>query len=86
MQPHIKNYHLSTGIAFGDFVACEVCGAVAKDIHHVVPRSKFGKKRKHEQDAPTNLIALCRNCHDKAHASKEFNESLKDIIKQRNGN
>lgn len=77
MQPHIKNYMNHHGYHKGDFIPCEVCRSEAVDIHHLVPRSKFGKNRKTEQDAPANLIALCRKHHDLAHSDKAFNDSLK---------
>ncbi len=80
MQKHVKNYLDLVGKDVTDFIGCEYCSAKAVDIHHVIPRSKFGKKRKDEQDHPNNLIALCRKHHDLAHSSKEFNESLKEIV------
>ena len=43
---------------------CELCNIrVAVDIMHIIPRSKFGKKRKDEQDDISNLCAGCRECH-----------------------
>jgi 5-methylcytosine-specific restriction endonuclease McrA len=44
-----------------DVVLCEICGAVAVDIHHIEFKSQGGT------DHLLNLIALCRDCHDKAH-------------------
>jgi len=44
-------------------IICEVCEAKAVDIAHIIPRSKFGSRRKEEQDNIKNLMALCRNCH-----------------------
>jgi 5-methylcytosine-specific restriction endonuclease McrA len=57
-----------------------VCRAVSVDIHHIIPRSKFGSKRKHEQDSIENLIALCRPCHEKAHAGVFSKEYLTEIV------
>lgn len=87
MQNHVKVYFESLGYVQGDYIPCEVinCRHQSVDIHHVIPRSKFGKKRKDEQDKITNLIALCRYCHNKAHNSKEFNNELKQIVEKRNG-
>jgi hypothetical protein len=54
----------------GDFgreyaiVLCEVCGRVASDTHHIQDRGMGGSKNK---DYIENLIALCRECHNKAH-------------------
>ncbi len=76
MQPHVNNYLKHFGYTIADVIMCEVCeNARANDVHHIIPRSKFGKKRKSEQDDVSNLIALCRKCHDKAHdgtLSKEY--------------
>lgn len=76
MQRHIRNYLSSIGADESTRIRCEVCNAIAVDIHHIIPRSKFGSKRKDEQDAPENLIALCRSCHEKAHANKITKEEL----------
>lgn len=76
MQKHIKNYLASIGADESTRIRCEVCNDLAVDIHHIIPRSKFGSKRKEEQDAPENLIALCRSCHEKAHANKITKEEL----------
>lgn len=73
------------GYTESDFIACELCGMGAVDIHHVEPRSKFGSKKKDDQDDVSNLIALCRDCHDKAHGhlSRWYKEVFKNIIKNR---
>lgn len=81
MQQHTKNYLSYFG--FPDFVACENCGAPSVDIHHVIPRSKFGKKEKDKQDHISNLIALCRSCHEKAHANILTKEYLTNLILKR---
>lgn len=78
MQKHIKNYLQHHSLSGFEFIPCEVCGCKAVDIHHIIPRSKFGKNRKDEQDHPSNLIALCRMCHDRAHQDKNFNNYLRD--------
>jgi 5-methylcytosine-specific restriction endonuclease McrA len=57
-----------------------VCRAVSFEIPHIIPRSKFGSKRKHEQDSIENLIALCRPCHEKAHAGVFSKEYLSEIV------
>lgn len=62
MQPHIQNYREYYRIGEQDIVLCEVCGAVAVDIHHIDYRSHI------KDDSVANLIALCRACHTKAHA------------------
>lgn len=68
--------------AFGydesSFISCELCGAKSVEIHHIEPRSSFGSKRKDEQDHIDNLIALCRDCHNKVHGplSRIYKTSL----------
>jgi len=83
MQAHIVNYHKALGIDFGSWIACEVCSATSVDIHHIIPRSKFGSKRKAEQDHVSNLIALCRDCHNLAHDGKITKEQLQEIVSKR---
>jgi 5-methylcytosine-specific restriction endonuclease McrA len=63
MQRHTLNYLQGMGFDSSDTIFCEVCGKVAVDIAHIVARSKFGSKRKEEQDDITNLCAMCRDCH-----------------------
>lgn len=65
------------GYDASSFIPCFVCGCKAVDIHHIIPRSKFGSKTKHIQDALNNLVALCRTHHELAHNDVEFNKSLK---------
>ena len=59
-----------------DWIGCEYCNKTSVDIHHLIFRSQGGK------DTPQNLMALCRECHTKAHHSREFNEELKTIHNQ----
>ena len=42
-------------------ILCEVCNDVAVDVHHIKYKARGGT------DEIENLIALCRNCHNKAH-------------------
>ena len=58
---HKKVYMKCLNIGPEDIVLCEVCGAVAVDIHHIEFRSQGGT------NYIQNLIALCRNDHDIAH-------------------
>ena len=79
MQKHTKVYLEH----FWEIWLCENCSdAQIVDIHHIEPRSKFWKKRKHLQDIIENLIWLCRECHEKAHFRQEpylKKEELKHI-------
>lgn len=43
---------------------CEYCKSdYAVDVHHIIFKSRGGS------DLPINLIALCRECHNRAHSS-----------------
>lgn len=64
LPEHIKNYLNARGMTIMDVILCEFCGKVAQDIHHIKLRSQGGG---HEYE---NLIALCGNCHDKAHGKR----------------
>jgi 5-methylcytosine-specific restriction endonuclease McrA len=68
MARYIDNYHKAHGLILGDWIGCEVCGETAVDIHHIRPKGMGGSKR---ADEPSNLIALCRSCHDRAHFKAE---------------
>ena len=70
MQKYKKDYFAHYGVGEQDVLLC-LCGRVAADLHHIKPKSLGGT------DHHSNLIPICRECHDKAHANKEFNESLK---------
>ena len=65
MQRHTKNYMKHFGYGIDDVILCEMCRAVAVDIHHIEGRMKGNAKL----DEVENCIALCRKCHDKAHAN-----------------
>ncbi len=69
MMKHKKVYMKCLNIGPEDIVLCEVCGAVAVDVHHVLFKSLGGV------DLFGNLIALCRYCHDVSHG-KIKDESL----------
>lgn len=70
MQKHVKIYMKHYGYGEQDIVLCQNCEAIAVDIHHITFRSQGG------EDKIGNLIALCRNCHDKAHRRKISAETL----------
>jgi HNH endonuclease len=45
-----------------DRYRCRECGAPARDVHHVLPRSAGGR------DEAANLRSLCRRCHAARHS------------------
>ena len=74
MQTYTKVYLKTHGYSVIDFIPCLNCGAKAVDIHHI--NGRIGKLK----DDPTNLVALCRDCHNKAHVNKLTKEYLKSLI------
>ena len=55
---------------------CQECGFQARAIHHIVPRSRFGRKGRELRDGENNLICLCEVCHAKAHRTAKRKEHL----------
>lgn len=76
MQKHTKIYLDYFSLSEADFVACEICGAKAVDIHHIECRGMGGSKTK---DFIENLQALCRNCHIEYGDISELKDNLKAV-------
>ena len=76
MKRHVKIYLKSFGFTIADRILCEVCGNQANDIHHIHCRGMGGSK---DRDKIENLMALCRNCHDKYGDKKQYLEFLEKI-------
>lgn len=78
MKAYLRIYLNDRGYTTTDFIACEVCGAQAQDIHHIQPRGMGGSKTR---DTADNLIAMCRACHHEADFGTKFpKEYLKQIV------
>jgi len=60
MTPHCKVYFKHFKLTEADFIPCEVCSDKSVDLHHIQGRGK-GK------DVIENIMALCRDCHHRAH-------------------
>lgn len=74
MKKHIKNFIKHYGLAEGEFMACQYCCLLpVNDIHHVIYRSAGGS------DEVSNLVGLCRPCHQKAHNKTIKAEELLEI-------
>ena len=79
MKPYTKiyfdffniDYDISTG--YHDYIDCEVCKKQAVEIHHIIKKSQGGK------DNIENLIAVCRECHNRAHDETLKVKDLKRI-------
>lgn len=76
MRKHTKIYYENFGYAIDEFVACEICGQRAVDIHHIDCRGMGGSK---EKDKIENLMAVCRKCHIQYGDKKDHIEWLKEI-------
>ena len=60
----VRYARLRRGILERDNWRCQVCGCLKNlDVHHLRRRSQLG------DDAETNLITLCRECHENLHGS-----------------
>lgn len=53
---------------------CAICGKPSQEIHHVRPRFLKGA------DVPSNLIALCYDCHDEVH--RRLDEGIERAIRE----
>ena len=48
---------------------CELCGIECElTRHHLVPKLKAKNKYKDIKEDPSNLIWICRSCHDQIHS------------------
>jgi thymidine kinase len=62
MTSHAKIYMRYFDYVVQSEIMCECCQRPANDIHHITGRGE-GK------DIISNLMALCRKCHDRAHSN-----------------
>ena len=67
MKKHIKNYMEHHDYGEQDMIICELCGDIATDVHHIVPKSICANRGITDPDGIKNLIGLCRPCHSEAH-------------------
>ena len=59
--------------------ACELCGVVCElTQHHLVPKVKAKNKYKDIRNDSSNIIWICRQCHDQLHSLWNENE-LRDL-------
>lgn len=75
MKSYTKVYFGYFKIDPGDFVPCEICGSIGKDIHHIQARSK----RRDLLNDIVNIMCLCRECHEKHGDRKDKIEWLQEI-------
>jgi hypothetical protein len=48
---------------------CRMCGSGRVELHHLLPRAKFGGRQKALQNSPSNCIPLCHVCHQNHHTT-----------------
>jgi hypothetical protein len=46
-----------------DGYCCLYCGSSASDVHHIIPRSQFGKSNLEEQEDIRNKVCVCKKHH-----------------------
>ncbi len=73
MQKHTRIYLHFFKYDTSTFIPCEVCSGRATDIHHINARGMGGSQAK---DIITNLMALCRTCHEKYGDKKQYKDFL----------
>ena len=78
MKRHTNVYFSFLGYDKTSYIECEVCHAQAQDIHHIEPRG-MGGNPKGDKDRIENLMAVCRQCHDKYGDKKQYKDFLKEI-------
>ena len=76
MKNHTKVYLKHFNFTQADWIPCEICGTTAVDIHHIDCRGMGGTTK---LDTIENLMAVCRNCHEKFGDKKEHKELLKQL-------
>ena len=80
MKPHVSNYFKHFGLYPGDYIACEVCNEKAVDLHHIDIKGMGGQKKQNKSlNSIENIIALCRTCHEKAHAGNISKDYLRKL-------
>jgi 5-methylcytosine-specific restriction endonuclease McrA len=75
MQKHTKIYMDYFGFDTGSFIACEICGTKATEVHHLECRGMGGNPNG-DKDRIENLQAICRACHIKYGDRTEFKDMM----------
>jgi len=81
MKAYTKTYLDFFGYSIADFVPCEICSNRCIDIHHILTR----KKRPDLINEISNLMGLCRECHEKFGDKKQYLEFLQEIHNKKLG-
>lgn len=51
---------------------CAICGAPAREVHHIRPKHLKGRNH------PRNLILLCNECHDEVH--RQIDHGIQNLL------
>ena len=78
MQKHTRIYLLFFGYDISDFIPCEKCDCEATDIHHINARGMGGDPQG-RKDIIENLMALCRECHEKYGDKVQYKDFLNEV-------
>jgi len=81
MKTYTKVYMKFFGYGIQDFIPCEICDARCIDIHHILTR----KKRRDLENDISNLMGLCRECHEKYGDKEQHMEFLQEIHNKKIG-
>lgn len=57
---------------------CEECGAIAEEVHHIIEITSINIFDQKITIDPHNLVALCRDCHNKKHDRFKKNQIMFD--------
>lgn len=82
MKVYTKRYFDYFGYNESSFIPCEVCGNKSVDLHHIKARGMGGTKERFINQIE-NLMALCRECHEKYGDKSQWREFLKDIHRRK---
>jgi len=88
LPAHTQAYIDYFGLEEGDFIACEITGGQAVDIHHIEPKQMGGKKTfildevEYDINDIINLIAVTREAHDDCHNGTYSKEELYALHKR----
>jgi predicted nucleic-acid-binding Zn-ribbon protein len=80
LKKHTKVLCDYWGYKIPEDIECIVCGNQAVDTHHLIKRGMGSSKL---LDVPSNLAPLCREHHQEAEFSKEYNDYVSDILKKK---
>ncbi len=64
---------------------CLLCSQQGTQVHHIVPRSQWGKNSTALRDNEKNLCLLCAQCHTDERETREEIARIMSIMQKRYG-